>query len=722
MAYTIDLLVTEELDYMERLLEAPEVKQQLDSMLAADASSNGTSLKQWLSSVLEILVAFSCISKEAEDMWSIDYNIFLTEEVFAESNSTPRSMCASFAWKLSHNYPKQMADCLQDSLASIMSNQTADWRQKEAVLYNLQQVAEEYENESRKLDVGLVNALTSHVQPTLADSNDLLRARAHTVVAAIVSAWFKREDADHNLAYSMTEHCVNAISNDASDVVKVACIRIIPDYLSVLSSPQSTQLQGSIVAAIGKFLDGQDLEDPDAVSELVDTVLQTLRDTIMANPMTCLDIKALDVILTLVKYGAARDSHSSVLIDEAFTSAAEAMAEHGPEAYGPFCQKVLPSLVAGLDIQDPKQDENVLVDVSVSLIQILAESARSPLPDGFVNAVMPRLCRLIYGDVDFYLMQSATLTVKSIVDNDSAQVFNWIDPNTQKNGLQVCFMIIGHLLGPTMSDASAAEVGELANAVVERAGTTALGSSMQELLQVLANRLATATHLQLVQSLVMVFARLALISAGDLVTFLEGLPIGETNGLNVVIRKWLENSTTFAGFDPIRQNMQALVALYSLNDHRVAAINVQGDMIPDTSSRIRTRSQAKARPIQFTQVSAPLKIVKLIVGELVPYNDQSNALHSPGGLAGTSTPMARKSSVDEEWDTEDEDDGPFGQRAADDSTQRYLIEFMQSQAHDARFQELYQELTEEEKDRGRRAVEQYQAMQAQTVQLGAVPR
>lgn len=49
------------------------------------------------------------------------------------------------------------------------------------------------------------------------------------------------------------------------------------------------------------------------------------------------------------------------------------------------------------------------------------------------------------------------------------------------------------------------------------------------------------------------FARLVLKQAKDVVDFLAGLSIGGVNGLQVVIAAWLEGSSTFTGYDEIRQ-------------------------------------------------------------------------------------------------------------------------------------------------------------------------
>jgi importin-9 len=142
--------------------------------------------------------------------------------------------------------------------------------------------------------------------------------------------------------------------------------------------------------------------------------------------------------------------------------------------------------------------------------------------------------------------------VKYILMHDHQQVFNWHD-DTGRSGLEVCLLIIDRLLGPSIEDNAASEVGGLAAELVEKAGSERLGPFLPQLLQAVASRLATAQAAPFIQSLILVFARLSLNSAHDVVEFLSTIQIGNENGLQVVMSKWLENSVSFAGYDEIRQ-------------------------------------------------------------------------------------------------------------------------------------------------------------------------
>lgn len=205
------------------------------------------------------------------------------------------------------------------------------------------------------------------------------------------------------------------------------------------------------------------------------------------------------------------------------------------------------------------------------------------------------------------------------------------------------------LLAPDIKDNDASEVGGLAAELVEKAGFARLGNFLQPLLKAVAIRLASAQAANIIQSLVLVFARLSLTNAQDVVQFLSEFEIGNQLGLTVVLGKWLENSINFAGYDEIRQNVIALSKLFGLNDPRLAETMVKGDLIIDNnnSGRIMTRSRAKQNPDQYTSMPATLKILKVLVEELL----------SASGTRDASNIAAAAAADFEDADSDDGDGG-----------------------------------------------------------------
>ena len=454
-----------------------------------------------------------------------------------------------------------------------------------------------------------------------------------------------------HFVHDFADRSIYAVNNDLADIVKVSGIRALQGYLKALPSREARKFQVQTVAAISGYLHTLDLTELKENEDLLDTLVETLRDAIMADPSMCLEHPALDLLFTMAAQGAS-NFQTTMLVNEAFDSITSSMVENGPEAYGRLCAKVLPTLTAALDVGDLTEQSN-LVDMAITLLSSLAENGPEPLPSNFVSSTMPKLYRLLFSNADFGLHQSATITIKHMLARDHAQVFAWQDSETQKGGIEVILQIIGRLLGPDVDDNSATEVGGLAVELVEKAGAERLGPYLGELLRIVAIRLNTAENASFIQDLVLVFARLSLTNPQDVIEFLSQVHIegpAGGSGLEAVMTKWLENSVTFSGYDDIRQNVIALANIYKLHDQRLANVQVKGDLIVQNTTRIKTRSQAKLQPDQFATIPVPLKLMKVLIAELPTASSPNGS--SEAGLTNGSVNGGGVSSEDGEWEDE----------------------------------------------------------------------
>ncbi|MCJ1347926.1 hypothetical protein MMC31_006156 [Peltigera leucophlebia] len=703
LPYTLDLMVIEELDCIQTLLSTTIVKRELDVQSTPEAMANGTHSTTWLAQVMPILVGYSQITMEDEGLWDVDINIFLSEETSETANYSPRDACSNFVAKLCA-WP--VFESLLAYSKTTFEDGSSTPRIKESLLYILKHVLAEVGSYGTIIRADSARLLLNYIRSSIQDRDDFLRARAFIVAGALTTA---AGDSLLEVVPDFALQSLNAIENDPSDIVKVSCIRVMQDYLKTLPSTSARELQVRTVAAISGFLSSQDLSGIEESPDLLDTLVETLRDAIMADPSLCLEHPALDVLFTLASYGA-NSWQTTMLVNEAFESITSSMASKGPAAYGQLCAKVLPTLTGALDIGD-MTDVSGLSDMAVSLLSSLAENGPEPLPSGFVATIMPKLYRILFSRAEFSLHQSATITIKHILGHDPNQVFDWRDSETGKGGLEIILLIIDRLLGPDVNDASAAEVGGLAVELVEKAGADKLGPYLMQLLRVVAVRLSTADHASFIQNLVLVFARLSLTNAREVVDFLAQVEVdsqtGRKTGLEVVLRKWLDNSATFSGYDAIRQNVIALTQIYKLHDERLNNIHVQGDLIVEQTTRIKTRSQAKKTPDQYSVITVPLKLIKVLIQELA--NPVSP--NTPGISFGTRHSVSDDD--DDEWEEEPNvlDLGSprtreelmnfteLSGRQWDDETQKYLVDFFHAVESEPTFQNLYHSLTDNEREK-----------------------
>lgn len=700
LPYSLDLLVLEELDFIQSLLKAPPVKAELQQQLQNTGAAAG-----WLPEMLKLASSYAQITCEEEGLWDIDVNLFLSEETSVTANYTPRTCSGDLVIKL--------GDWLQDVTTQgllafanvVFSDISSTWKSRESTFFILNALLRDLHDVGRSIEPELASGFSNFVQFAVQQEQELLRARGYLVAGSLAKV--------SSVGESYLEATLKAIAEDSSEVVKVACIRTLQDLLPSLSTNTTIPLQQSVISAISEFVSSHDLRESSDTDDLKVTLAETLRDTVLVETSIVLTSEALDVLFNIASNGAT-NFQLTMTITEAFEDIVESISDQGADSFVRLCEKVLPSIMGAIDVGNLTQ-EVALTIFAADLLRALTERASEPLPAGFVETVMPKLNRLLLDSLDAELIRPATEAVRHILAHDFNQFVAWRDPQSGKEATEVVLVIIDRLLGPSVDDHAATEVGQLAAELVERAGSERLGPYLPQLLQAVAQRLTTAEKAQFIQSLILVFARLTLISAREVVDFLAQVDIGGQSGLPIVMSKWLESSTNFAGYDEIRQNIIALATLYNLEDPRLAQVQVKGDLIVQDTGRIKTRSQARSNPDRYTTVAAPLKIVKVLVEELAAASGNKEI------DAATAAALEEEGSgEDDEWEDvpdttldlnlgvtkqelmafgEGGAEGVFAVRKRDDETQAFLLEFFRNASTKNDFSQLFAALTPDEQEK-----------------------
>lgn len=541
LPFTLDFLVLEELDFMQACLRAPPVRKELEKQL--QSSTSGAS---WIIEVMKIAVAYGQITTEEEGLWDIDVNVFLSEEANVTANYTPRMACGDLVIKLGE---WKNAPTIEGLLAYTQSlySEGASWKSKEASLYLLNQLLGDFQDVEKQIGAEAAEEYISLIQRAVQEEAVFLKARGYLVAGSLIRT---SGDALQPVAASFMQASLQAINNDDSEIVRVSCIRALQSYLSSLTPAMTLPRQSAIIAALSSFLSTQDFSDLDDSDDLFITIIETLRDAILLDTSTCLNNGGLDLLFTVASRGSS-NFQIAQLVTETFEEISSTVSATSSESFAQLSKKVLPSLMGAFDVAI-LTEENALANLAAELLAVLSANASKPMPAKFVATVMPRLNRLLLGSQNDELLKSATSAVQNMLRHDPEQVLNFQD-EAGKGGLEIVLIIIDRLLNPAVDDNAAAEVGGLAAEVVEKAGADRLGPYLMQLLRAVAVRLATASQAQFIQSLILVFARLALVSAQDVVGFLAEVRIGDSSGLQVVMVKWLENSINFAGYEDIRQ-------------------------------------------------------------------------------------------------------------------------------------------------------------------------
>jgi hypothetical protein len=729
---SLDALVLEELDFLQITIKAPPVRKELSAQMQQFGDAQHT--VPWLQELIRVLVLYARIPKEEEALWEYDANLYLCEASSVTANYTPRAACAELAVRSLGEWLKQLPIVAMLHLNQHHLQPAATWKERESLLYLLNQSLKDMEEVSGKLDPQTASVILEQVSSALQDPNLFLRAAAQMVLGCSFKITGNNADYASAGAAAFT-NAITASVNDPSDVVKVACFLILPDYIEALPSNITRPMQSAIINVIGEFISSRDLRDElEDADDVKAALIQLLRDAIMldTSTLTSPDSNAIDLFFTLASDGAS-NFQLFTLLTEAFEGIVSSVSTAGQDQYIRLCARTIPSLTGAFDIANMTQ-ESSLTNLAAELVSALAEFGSDPLPAGFVQAVMPKLQRVLMEATEAELVRPATLALNHMLSKGTAQFLEWRD-STGKSSIEVTLTIINRLLNSADVDENAGqEVGGLASSLVSKFGADKMGPYLMDLLRAVAIRLATAERIQFIQSLCMVFAGLALAAPKEVVDFLAEVNINGQNGLAVVLTRWLENSVHFAGFDEVRQNVVALSKVFALHDLRVRAVHVKGDLIVDAaqSGRIKTRSQAKLNPDRFSSIPADLKILKIMVDELA-----SAATSRFPDLAAAQAAADALDEEDDEADDADEwedvgsagavdlasaavrsdlmslakdfgDDGsgvsPTGSRARDEETAEYLLNWFKGEAGKERFLGLFEQLSEEEKGKLRQLV------------------
>ncbi|CAD6499101.1 BgTH12-04753 [Blumeria graminis f. sp. triticale] len=695
LPYTLDFLVLEELDFLQSCLRAPPVQKELGLQIQQHSGVTNT---PWILDVMKLAVSYAQIIKEEEDLWDIDVNLFLAEETGVTTNYTARTACGDLLIKLGEWLHQGALEGLLVFTQRLFPASTSTWRTREAALYLVTQLMTDFLDVGKKVAPEIIRTYFELIEFSINRTDEpLLRARGYLVAGILAQSI-------PEMPLTLLNRTIKAVNSDESEVVKVASIKSIQGWAKISVQPDHQLL---IISALSEYVHAKDLTDLEDADDLLIALVETLRAAINLDPRISInDGTVLDLLFTTAKYGAA-NFQMTMLVTETFEDIVQSIS--GTNLYTQLCLKVLPSLTGAFDVGNLTGDDP-LVELATELLAVLTENGSEPLPSGYVAASLPKLNRLLMATSEGGVLRAGAEAVKFMLMHDHQQVFAWRDEEG-RSGLEVCLVLIDKLLSPSVEDNAASEVGGLAAELVEKAGQGRLGPFLEQLLRAVASRLATAEAPPFIQSLILVFARLSLTGEHDVVNFLSQIDINGSNGLQVVMSKWLENSVSFAGYDEIRQNVIALSKLFTLNDHRLSQIMIRGDQVLPASDVIVTRSRAKANPIEYTIIPAPLKILKVLIEELLSASGHSQAASN----------LVAAATAEDDEDNDDWEDVPnaldFASASAkadmmsfteasftrqrDDETQAYLMDFFLRAAREniGGFSSWYPGLTIEEQQK-----------------------
>ncbi|KAG0068374.1 hypothetical protein BGZ89_004825 [Linnemannia elongata] len=560
-------------------------------------------------------LSYMQMTDDQAETWNADPNQFIADEDADSFTHHVRNAAQDVLATLVEHYESQTLIALSQSIHRDITTSMADkasgkdywWKAQESSLLAVGLMAS-YLCESIKrgtpspIDVGalfdhlvLVN-LSEHTLPFLQGRSFVFASQFAPILPL-------------NLAAQYVSAAVEAILKAPSAVVKVSALKALNNFNRHLDKQYIAPYQRSIIQGVAPLVQITSEETLILIFRTLTTTAK-IDDQIAAEFETILGPIALE---SWAKYHADA-CMSGETMDFFDTLAANAI-------MNPLLNnRAIPVLCNAITPDNP---DRATISAAVQLLRSLIRGGPSPLPAGYVAQFFPSLMAVLLSIDDRDVLQNGQECLKILIQKDVRQVAEWRDSASGKTGLDLLIQFIAKLLDPSQTESAALFVGDLVSKLITK-GDNLVTPILPDLLRAVTIRLADAKLPSFIQPLVMVFAHLCLNQHETVINFLDTVDVRGQNGLQIVLTAWLLNHADFQGLYHQKVSAVALTKVFTSGDPRVAVIQVKGDMILTENSRRTTRSTARKAPNQYTVVSAPLKIVKLLCADLITRIEEEN--------------------------------------------------------------------------------------------------
>ena len=349
LPYTLDFLILEELDFLNQCFRAPPVQQELDTQLKAH--SNAAEVP-WMMEIMKMLVTYSRVTREEEDLWDIDCSLYLAEETSVTANYTSRTAAGDLLIKMGEWFDQRTVDALFGYTKSLFPGDGSNWRSQESALYLFVMLHSDFQDLDKSIPDPIASAYLELIDFTTNRSEEpLLRARGY-LVAGMLGRVF-------DIPATLLDHIIHSITSEQSEVVQVACVQAIQGLIN--SGKVTKDRQVPTISSIQQYMNGKDPTDMEEADELLVTLSEALRAAIGLDTRIALssDIQSIDLLFLLAKLGAS-NFQVTLLVSEAFEEIVSSLSD--PESFNVLCGRILPTLTGAFDVANLTED-NPLVTV-----------------------------------------------------------------------------------------------------------------------------------------------------------------------------------------------------------------------------------------------------------------------------------------------------------------------------------------------------------------------
>uniref|UniRef100_A0A182N2B4 Importin N-terminal domain-containing protein n=1 Tax=Anopheles dirus TaxID=7168 RepID=A0A182N2B4_9DIPT len=399
----------------------------------------------------------------------------------------------------------------------------------------------------------------------------------------------------------------------------------------------------------------------------------------------------------------------------------------------PFCllplqDRMIPTIVSILNHEQQQQgsEHTLAPDIALDVLQTLVKYSQGPLSDAMIESAFPSAVHCILRTEDHSVMQAGGECLRSFLAVSPEQICRY----QNGEGLNYVLQVTTMLLNPMNTESTASFIGRLVITIITKVGNL-LGDSVDLLLKAVLSKMQLVKSLNVIMSLVTIFAHLILLQLDAVMNFLSTVPgpTGET-AMSFVLANWLSRQHLFYGQYERKVTTLALCKLFehgvTTKDDRLNTVMIKEQVAAPSananSAARRTRSATAKTPSVWVDTPVLVKIFKLLLHELANLREAKDA-HTKNQDSGDD----RDSSSDNEADDasadgtkmsfltalmymdegddeeEDEDDRQLMAELMNDpifqcDTMEYLTKFIESFSQHENFRAFLEKIDETEKN------------------------
>ncbi|KAI5949566.1 hypothetical protein KGF54_005443 [Candida jiufengensis] len=558
--------------------------------------SEVTTIQQFLTDA----VICTSLAKEKVEEYENDINSYISEITGLSVDLNPRDAILDLWGELNE------ADIKLVSEALISSFDNNDKRTLEAQLFTLQGVLS---NDSQLPEIPLSKLLSF-----ISYEYNLVTANCFLLLPKYFENFMEKE------AMKVFYDMISFAEKGEDSIIKVATLVSCTYYQHVFDF---ADLNDSAQVSLFKIAESliEECED-DGLPALLEAITQAI--SINPTNAASITLPPNQSVIDLIFIIAFKDPANVQLISESSDCLTSLLKNVSLTEYMNACNKSLPFIFERMEESNGEYTPQLYL--SLELLSIIIQSTPGDdLPPQVFEYAFPILKRILIESTDNQILQSGGEVFNELIQKGSNLFLEYRDPTTKESGIESLMQIVNKFLSPKLTDSAANKCGIIVLSLISKFQNYLSSNILTQILEATVNRLVISKESITIENLIMVFCQLVLKSPEDTINFLSNITINNKSGLQTVLPIWFESYEVTRGFEQIKQNSLALGKIFSLGDSRIEDLIVNGEIIPYEGDKIITRSMAKTMPDRFTQISASLKILKLLVAELQFQCQQPNA-------------------------------------------------------------------------------------------------